>query len=172
MTFSPGSGGTPSMDPAQIGQAIQLALVSSGRIQAEVDVVALHAAGSIEGDRSEALGVRRIFGASARHHLYSPALKGHTGHLLGASGPLTLAVMLEAMHRGKIPPTLNLADEDPEVDLDGNAKGVRDDHVLVCLVNATGWAHNAAIALAHPRAMRAFEAPQVGEVLAIPSEPV
>jgi 3-oxoacyl-[acyl-carrier-protein] synthase II len=172
MTFSPGAGGTPSMDAEQIGQSLQLALVSSGRIQAEVDVIALHAAGSVEGDRTEATGVRRIFGGSTRHHLYSPALKGHTGHLLGASGPLTLAVMLEAMHRGQIPPTLNLVEEDPEVDLDGNAKGIRDDHVLVCLVNATGWAHNATIALANPRAMRPFEAPQVPEVMAIPTDPI
>ena len=172
MTFSPGEGGTPAMDAVQIGHALQLALVSSGRIQAEVDVVALHAAGSVDGDRAEARGVHRIFGAAARHHLYSPALKGHTGHLLAASGPLTLAAMLEAMHRGKIPPTLNLDDEDAEVDLDGNAKGIRDDHVLVCLVNATGWAHNAAIMLAHPRAMRPFEPPEAGEVLAIPEEPV
>lgn len=172
MTFSPGAGGTPAMDPAQIGQALQLALVSSGRIQAEVDVIALHAAGSVEGDRAEATGVRRIFGGATRHHLYSPALKGHTGHLLGASGPLTLAVMLEAMHRGRIPPTLNLTEEDSEVDLDGNANGVREDHVLVCLVNATGWAHNAAISLAHPRAMRVFEPADVSEVLPIPTEPI
>ena len=32
MTFSPGTGGTPAMDAQQIGQALQLALVSSGRI--------------------------------------------------------------------------------------------------------------------------------------------
>jgi len=172
MTFSTGTGGTPAMDAEQIGQALQLALVSSGRIQAEVDVIALHAAGSVDGDRAEAVGVRRIFGGSTRHHLYSPALKGHTGHLLGASGPLTLAVMLEAMDRGKIPPTLNLEEEDSEVDLDGNAGGVRDDHVLVCMVNATGWAHNAAIALAHPRAMRHFEPPAESEALAIPQEPI
>jgi 3-oxoacyl-(acyl-carrier-protein) synthase len=80
--------------------------------------------------------------------------------------------MLEAMHRGRIPPTLNLAEEDSEVDLDGNASGVREDYVLVCLVNATGWAHNAAISLAHPRAMRAFEPADVPEVLPIPSEPI
>lgn len=172
MTFSPGTGGTPAMDAAQIGQAIQLALVSSGRIQSEVDVLALHAAGSIEGDRIEAVGVHRIFGSSARHHLYTPALKGHTGHLLGASGPLTVAVLLEAMNRGKIPPTLNLEVEDAEVDLDGNARGVREDHVLVSMVNATGWAHNAAISLASPRAMREFVPPETGEVMAIPTESI
>ena len=173
MTFSPGSGGTPSMDEQQIGQAIQLALVTSGRIRSEIDVLALHAAGSIEGDRIEAVGVKRVFGAATRHHMYTPALKGHTGHLLGASGPLTLAVLLEAMHRNKIPPTLNLLEEDPEVDLDGNPSGVRDDNVLVCIVNATGWAHNAALVLAHPKAMRPFVPPEdTGGALPIPEEQI
>ncbi|MBT5773954.1 MAG: beta-ketoacyl-[acyl-carrier-protein] synthase family protein [Dehalococcoidia bacterium] len=173
MTFSPGSGGTPSMDEQQIGQAIQLALVTSGRIRSEIDVLALHAAGSIEGDRIEAVGVKRVFGAATRHHMYTPALKGHTGHLLGASGPLTLAVLLEAMHRNKIPPTLNLLEEDPEVDLDANPSGVRDDNVLVGIVNATGWAHNAALVLAHPKAMRPFEPPEdTGGALPIPEEQI
>lgn len=173
MTFSPGAGGVPSMDAQQIGQAIQLALATSGRIRAEIDILALHAAGSIEGDRLEASGVKRVFGAATRHHMYTPALKGHTGHLLGASGPLTLAVLLEAMHRNQIPPTLNLLEEDPEVDLDANPSGVRDDNALVCIVNATGWAHNAALVLAHPKAMRPFEPPpDTGGPPPIPQEPI
>jgi 3-oxoacyl-[acyl-carrier-protein] synthase II len=173
MSFSPGSGGTPDMDEQQIGYAIQLALATSGRIRSEIDVLALHAAGSIEGDRIEVRGVKRVFGAATRHHMYTPALKGHTGHLLSASGPLTVAVLLEAMHRDKIPPTLNLVDEDPEIDLDANSAGVRDDNVLVCIANATGWAHNAALVLAHPRAMRPFEPPEdSGGALPIPEQPI
>ena len=173
VTFSPGSGGTPSMDEQQIGQAIQLALVTSGRIRSEIDVLALHAAGSIDGDRIEAVGVKRVFGAATRHHMYTPALKGHTGHLLGASGPLTLAILLEAMHRNKIPTTLNLVEEDPEVDLDANPNGVREDNALVTIVNSTGWAHNAAIVLAHPKAMRPFVSPEdTGGALPIPEEQI
>jgi 3-oxoacyl-[acyl-carrier-protein] synthase II len=49
-TFSPGEGGHPGADSTQIGQAIQLALVNSGRIQSEVDVLMLHAAGTRDGD--------------------------------------------------------------------------------------------------------------------------
>lgn len=117
--------------------------------------------------------MKRVFGAATRHHMYTPALKGHTGHLLGASAPLAVAVLLEAMHRDKIPSTLNLAEEDPEVDLDANPSGVRDDNVLVCIANATGWAHNAAVVLAHPRAMRPFEPPEdSGGALPIPADPI
>jgi 3-oxoacyl-[acyl-carrier-protein] synthase II len=172
VTFSAGESGVPAMDATQIGNAIQLALITSGRIQSEIDVLALHAAGTVEGDRTEALGVRRIFGAATRHHMYTPALKSHLGHTLGASGPLTLAMLLEAMRRQEIPWTRNLEREDPEVDLDANPKGVRADTLRVAIVNATGWAHNAALAIAHPDAMREipddlFAGP---EVLPLPNQ--
>ncbi len=158
MTFSAGRDGTPGFDPEQIARCIQLALVTSGRIQSEVDLLALHAAGNIEGDRLEARAVKMIFGAAARHHMYTPALKSHLGHALAASGPLALAVILEAMHRQQIPGTRNLAREDPEVDLDANPRGPRADTLRVAMVNATGWAHNATIAICHPASMRPIPA--------------
>ena len=172
MTFSAGRDGVPGFDANQIARSIQLALVTSGRIQSEVDLLALHAAGNIEGDRLEARAVRMIFGASARHHMYTPALKSHLGHTLAASGPLALAVVLEAMHRQQIPGTRNLVREDPEVDLDANPSGPRADTLRVAMVNATGWAHNATLAICHSASMRpvpaAFEA--TGDVLAVPDE--
>ncbi len=171
-TFSPGEGGQPGADPAQIGQAIQLALVNSGRIQSEVDVLMLHAAGTRDGDVQEAVGVRRIFGSATRHHMYTPALKSHLGHALGASGPLALALLLEAIHRQEIPGTRNLDEEDTDVDLDANPGDPRADAVLVAMVNATGWAHNACIALCAPRAMREIPEFEASEVLAIPTRDI
>lgn len=159
LTFSAGQGGEPSVDAVQIGAALQRALATSGRIQSEVDLVALNAAGSIEGDRAEATGVKRIFGAAARHHLYTPALASHTGHLLAASGPLALAILLEAMHRQVIPWTRNLETEDPAIDLDANPGGPRADALRVAMVNACGPGQNAAIAVCHPEAMRPSDAP-------------
>ena len=158
LTFSQSENGHPTMDAVQIGEALQHCLLSSGRIQSEVDVIALHADGTVDGDRTEAVGVRRIFGAAARHHLYTPALKSQTGHLLGACGPLSVVILLEALHHQRVPGTINLAREDPQCDLDGNAAGVRDDTVRVVIANATGPAHNAAVLLSHPDAMRAADA--------------
>ena len=157
MTFASSNGGHPTADAAEIGRAMQLTLAASGRIQSEIDVIALHAAGTVDGDRTEALGVHRIFGVAARHHLYTPALKSMTGHLLGASGPLTVVIMLEALARQQIPPTINLDHEDTECDLDANPGGTRNDTVRVVIVNATDGAHNAALLFVHPEAMRAME---------------
>ncbi|MEX2229229.1 MAG: beta-ketoacyl-[acyl-carrier-protein] synthase family protein [Dehalococcoidia bacterium] len=154
LRFSPGRSGEPALDAAPIGQALQQALAVSGRIQSEVDVIALDAAGTVDGDRIEALGVRRVFGAAARHHVYTPALKSHTGHALGASGPLTLVLMLEALERQRIPATRNLDHEGEEIELDGNARGIREDSVRVVGINAIGASHAAFVLLTHPRAMR------------------
>jgi 3-oxoacyl-[acyl-carrier-protein] synthase II len=168
MTFSAGKDGVPGFDSVQIGASLQRALVTSGRIQSEIDLVALHAAGTKEGDRAEASGVKRIFGSATRHHMYTPALKSHTGHLLGASGPMSLAILLEAMHRQVIPWTRNLTTEDPAIDLDANAKGLRPDTLRVAMVNATGWAHNATISICHPEAMRAVGDAAAAPVMALP----
>lgn len=172
MTFSAGRDAVPGLDVDQIARSIQLALVTSGRIQSEVDLLALHAAGNVEDDRIEARAVRMIFGAAARHHLYTPALKSHLGHTLAASGPLSLAMVLEAMRRQEIPGTRNLVREDPEVDLDANPKGPRADTLRVALVNATGRAHNATLAICHPASMRPIPATfeTAGDVLAVPDE--
>ena len=158
LTFSQSAGGHPTMDAVQIGEALQRCLLSSGRLQSEVDVIALHADGTVDGDRTECMGVRRIFGAAARHHLYTPALKSQTGHLLAASGPLSVVILLEALHHQRVPGTINLEREDPQCDLDGNAAGIRDETVRVVIVSATGPAHNAAVLLSHPDAMRVADA--------------
>ena len=146
MTFASSESGHPTIDAEQIGAALQQALVSSGRIQAE-------------GDHAEALGVRRIFGAGARHHLYTPALNSTTGHLLAASRLLSVAIMLGALADQHIPGTINLDHEDSECDLDANPQGTRDDLLRVVMVSATGRGHTAAILLAHPDAMRAAGGP-------------
>ncbi len=153
-TFSPGSGGAPAMDAEAIADGLSLALSSARRDHGEVDVLMLHAAGSLEGDRLEARGVIRAFGATARSQLFSPATKSLTGHLLAASGPLNVVMLLEAFARQRIPGTINLTRQDPECDLDANPSGTREGRAHIGIVNTTGWAHNAALLLAGPEAMR------------------
>jgi len=47
------------------------------------------------------------------------------GHLLGAAGALELAISIEAIARGIVPPTRNLRAADPECDLDYVSSGAR-----------------------------------------------
>ncbi|MCH2658178.1 MAG: hypothetical protein MKZ81_04125 [Dehalococcoidia bacterium] len=155
-TFSPGMSGIPKIAISQISRSIQSAVEKSGRIRSEIDVVYMNASGSVEEDALEAKGVKSVFGSATRHHMYTPALKGHTGNMFSASGPLGVIVLTEAMQRGKIPSTLNLIDDDPGIDLDANKSSVKDDIISVCIVNAIGGPHNATLVISHPRVMRDY----------------
>ena len=155
-TFSPGMSGIPKIAISQIARSIQSAVEKSGRIRSEIDVVYMNASGSVEEDALEAKGVKSVFGSATRHHMYTPALKGHTGNMFSASGPLGVIVLTEAMQRGKIPSTLNLIDDDPDIDLDANKSSVKDDIISVCIVNAIGGPHNATLVISHPRVMRDY----------------
>ncbi len=78
----------------------------------EVDLVVGHASATPVGDLSEARAINAI-GTPA-----VTAVKGSTGHLIGAAGALNAAVAALAVGRGAIPPTVGFADRDPELDLD------------------------------------------------------
>jgi 3-oxoacyl-[acyl-carrier-protein] synthase II len=44
--------------------------------------------------------------------------KSMTGHLLGGAGALEAIATVLALHHRQVPPTINLDDQDPAVDLD------------------------------------------------------
>ena len=60
---------------------------------------------------------REVFGEHADGILIS-SIKPATGHMMGASGALEVAVTALALKEGVIPPTLNYETPDPECDLD------------------------------------------------------
>jgi 3-oxoacyl-[acyl-carrier-protein] synthase II len=71
-----------------------------------------------------------------------------TGHLLGAAGALESIATVLALHHRRIPPTINLDDRDPAVDME-IATEVRDLPVgdLAALNNSFGFGgHNVAVA--------------------------
>lgn len=91
----------------------------------EVDLLKLQAGGSPEGDLAEARAVRRVFPAPPRNLV---SFKGEIGHTLGASGPAELALLLDALARGVVPPTKGFSRPDPELGLEpkaGDGRSVR-----------------------------------------------
>lgn len=61
-----------------------------------VDVVVMHAPGTVQGDESELKAVKAVFGA---HTPQLISTKQHTGHTLGASGGLSLDLAVEMINR-------------------------------------------------------------------------
>jgi 3-oxoacyl-[acyl-carrier-protein] synthase II len=64
------------------------------------------------------------------------------GHAMGAASALEAAVCALAIHSGRIPPTIQLEEPDPECDLDYVPNEQRVQRVDVALNNAYGFGGN------------------------------
>lgn len=106
-----------SPDAAGLEYAIRTALARAGVEPAKVDYVNLHGTATRANDLCETRAVKGALGASARNVSCS-GLKGALGHLLGAAGAVETAATFLALRDGVVPPTVNLDEPDPELDLD------------------------------------------------------
>ena len=71
------------------------------------------------------------------------------GHPIGASSAIQAALTAMSIRRGVIPPTINLDDPDPELNLNVVAGEARESDQPYALCNAFGFGgHNASLVLA------------------------
>jgi 3-oxoacyl-[acyl-carrier-protein] synthase II len=61
------------------------------------------------------------------------------GHLIAAAGVVELIACVLAIRDGMLPPTINLREGDPELDLDYVPNAARKAHVETCLSNSFGF---------------------------------
>ncbi|HEY0186700.1 MAG TPA: beta-ketoacyl-[acyl-carrier-protein] synthase family protein [Cellulomonas sp.] len=108
-----------SPEPSGRGQiaAMGMALRDAGVTAADVRHVNAHATSTAVGDLIEARSVRETLGAHADGAVLS-ATKSMTGHLLGGAGALETLFSVLAVQDRVAPPTINVANPDPELVLD------------------------------------------------------
>ncbi|MEU4764585.1 beta-ketoacyl-ACP synthase II [Actinosynnema sp. NPDC023794] len=131
-------------DPEGIGQsrAITKALRSAGVEPADVGHVNCHATSTPVGDVIEPQAVRRAIG----DHPVLTAPKGNHGHLLGASGAVEAITTLLSVRDGIVPPTLNLDDQDPRVQLEVVTGEPRKIELTAAVNNSFGFGgHNVSL---------------------------
>ena len=98
-------------------RAIQNAMSEAGIAPGNVDYVNLHGTSTQLNDRIETRALKLVLGEHAPQVPMS-ALKSQIGHPQGACGAAGVAATIVAMRNGKIPPTINLDNRDPDCDLD------------------------------------------------------
>jgi len=98
-------------------RAIGIAMKRAGVNADDVHYVNLHGTSTKLNDRIETQALKLALGERAARVPMS-ALKSQIGHPQGACGAAGVAATIIAMKEGKIPPTLNLQNADPECDLD------------------------------------------------------
>lgn len=125
-----------------VTRAIQLADLTPG----DIDHVNAHATGTQVGDLAEGKAINNALGPHGGDAaVYAP--KSALGHSVGAVGAVESILTVLAVRDQIIPPTLNLVNLDPEIDLDVVAGKPRPGDYKYAVNNSFGFGgHNVAIA--------------------------
>ena len=104
------TGTHPEGDGAVLG--MEEALREAGISPDEVDYINMHATSTPQGDKSELIAAKRVFGE--RSSLSVSGTKSMTGHLLGAAGAVEAIACIKALQEQIVPPTINTVEIEPE----------------------------------------------------------
>ena len=126
----------PNMDGPR--RAMVLALRNAGLNADQVDYLNAHGTSTPLGDINETNAIKAALGAHAYKTVVS-STKSMTGHLLGGAGGIESVFTVLALHEQKVPPTINLFNQDPECDLDYCANTARDMKIDVAMKNNFGF---------------------------------
>lgn len=134
----------PDPNGEQAGHAMTRAIELAGLQPTDIDHINAHATGTSVGDVAEGKAINNAM----RGHVpavYAP--KSALGHSVGAVGAVESILTVMALRDGVIPPTLNLRNLDPEIDLDVVAGEPRQGDFKYAINNSFGFGgHNVALA--------------------------
>lgn len=98
-------------------QAITAAIKDAGIAPADIDYISTHGTSTIENDSIETKAIKAVFEDNAKN-VPASSVKSMLGHLIGAAGAAELITCVLAIRDNILPPTMNLNDPDPALDLD------------------------------------------------------
>ncbi|MNB81551.1 3-oxoacyl-[acyl-carrier-protein] synthase 2 [compost metagenome] len=134
-------------DPDGAARCMKMAIRDAGIAPEDIDYINAHGTSTPVGDKSETTAIKMALG----DHAYKVAVsstKSMTGHLLGAAGGVEAIICGLSLNKGKIAPTINLDNQDPECDLDYVPNTPREADLNIVMSNSFGFGgHNATVIL-------------------------
>ena len=137
----------PEPEATGVAAMMASALERAGVEPERVGYINAHGTSTPLGDAAETKAIKDVFGDHA-YALAVSSTKSVTGHTFGAAGAIEAIMCALALHDGKLPPTINYREPDPDCDLDYVPNEARDVQVDVALSNAMGLGgHNGCVLL-------------------------
>jgi 3-oxoacyl-[acyl-carrier-protein] synthase II len=124
-------------------RAMRNALGEAGLEPSQVDYINAHGTGTPANDKVETAAIKQVFGEAAYSTPVS-SIKSMIGHTMGAASAIEAVACALAIERGKIPPTINYSEPDPQCDLDYVPNVARERQVEVALSNSFAFGGNCA----------------------------
>ena len=136
----------PRPDGKTQAAAIRMALDEAGYTSDDVLYINAHGTGTALNDSSETAAYKIALGEDA-YKAHISSTKSMTGHMLGAAGAIEAIASVLALTRGIIPPTINLDEPDPELDLDYTPNKAVEAPVTIAISDSLGFGgHNGCLA--------------------------
>ena len=128
----------PNGEGAQ--RSMRMALEDAKLAPDAIDYINAHGTSTQVGDVEESKAIAAVFGAHATDKkVWVSSTKSMMGHLLGAAGAVETAVCALTIAEGKVAPTINLVDQDPQCPLDYVANIARERRVRHAMNNSFGF---------------------------------
>ena len=137
----------PDPEGSAAARAMIGAIEQSGSKLEDVTHINAHATSTPVGDVAEYNALKRVFGSHLSNIAVS-ATKSSTGHLLGGAGAIEAIFTVLALHERTAPPTINLENPDPAIELDvvTSPRKLEGSNILA-ISNSFGFGgHNAVVA--------------------------
>ncbi len=132
----------PKKDGEGMAQTMALALKNAGIDKSEIGYINAHGTSTTLNDKFETMAIKSVFGDQA-YHIPVSSNKSMIGHTVGAAGVIEAAFTVLSLLEGKLPPTINLNDPDPELDLDYIPNVFRDQTITAAISNSFAFGgHN------------------------------
>jgi 3-oxoacyl-[acyl-carrier-protein] synthase II len=138
----------PDPEGRGAARAVFAALEQAGASVDEVTHINAHATSTPVGDIAEYKALLAVFGERV-HGIPLSATKAAHGHLLGGTGALEAIFAILAVRERQAPPTINIANLDPEIPLSVSTKPQKlGDEAQLAITNSFGFGgHNAVVAI-------------------------
>lgn len=128
-------------------RAMARAIQDAGWDPEQVDYINAHGTSTEYNDRLETEAIKIVCGDQA-YKMVINSSKSMLGHLLGAAGAVEFIATVKTLQEGRVHPTINLTNPDPDCDLDYVADGPRNVEIKRALSNSLGFGgHNASLAV-------------------------
>ena len=127
----------PSRDGGGLAYAMGQALKKAGVKPQAVGSISAHGTGTVYNDSMEIKAFGRVFAGTPKPPTYS--IKGSIGHTMGAAGLVEMIMAIKSMEEQVIPPSVHLAEIDPEAEGWVTAEAVEAKDMRVVMSTNSGF---------------------------------